>query len=143
MVAKSMRLALIVTLDICFHKKAGVKLINTYPETHSVDSAFLQIINSLFKIIYIQQQQKWSLNLPTFFFFITINQPTYSLFWLNPTLAARLKHRLLWNCEIWDWDNENEGDHELQEQQQVDWKFFYGGRWNAVAVEDGTMLRLD
>ena len=60
------RHALTVTLDTCFHKKEGKKLISAYPETHSIDSV-PQIINLSFNV-YIQQQQQQKF------------QPTYPLF---------------------------------------------------------------
>ena len=143
MATKVVRHAVAVTPDTCFHEKGRFK-VNKHQSRNTFNWFCIFTDHKLIIQNYLHSTTTKMKFEPTYlFFFITINQPTYSLFWLNPTLAARLKHRLLWNCEIWDWDNENEGDHELQEQQQVDWKFFYGGRWNAVAVEDGTMLRLD
>ena len=50
MATKGARHALAVTLDTHFHDKEGIKLISTYPETHSIDSAYiyiLQVINLL------------------------------------------------------------------------------------------------
>ena len=57
-------------LGTCFHKKKAVKLTSAYPETHSINSAYiqiLQIINSCSKLFYIQQQQKALTYLPFFF----------------------------------------------------------------------------
>ena len=39
---KGVRRVLAVTHDTCFHEKEGVKLISTYPQTLSIDSASLQ-----------------------------------------------------------------------------------------------------
>ena len=39
MVTKRVRHALAAILDTCFHEKEGVKLMDTYPEVHSIDSA--------------------------------------------------------------------------------------------------------
>ena len=40
MATKGVRHALAVTLDTRVHEKEGLKLISTYPETHSNDSAY-------------------------------------------------------------------------------------------------------